>query len=135
MVEPSAVVEPAPEQVVEPAPEQAVEPAPEPPAVEPAPKVPRAPAPTASSEVELLRRAQALLAAQPGRALQLTNEHQRRFRDGVLAEEREALAIEALRRLGRAREAQRRAALFQRRYPSSVHTSRVRGSVAPPSTR
>ena len=78
----------------------------------------------------MLRRAQAALATQPARALALTSEHQRRFRSGALAEEREALAIEALSRLGRAQEAQRRAALFQRKYPHSVHASRVRGAVA-----
>lgn len=92
-------------------------------------------APAGSSEVELLRRAQAALGTQPARALALTNEHERRFRGGALAEEREALAIEALRRLGRTQEAQRRTVLFQRRYPDSVHASRVRGSAAPPTQR
>jgi hypothetical protein len=91
----------------------------------PARPAPRTPA--GSTEVELLRRAQALLATQPARALALTSEHQRRFRGGALAEEREALAIEALRRLGRTEEAQRRAVLFQRRYPHSVHARRVLG--------
>ncbi len=88
---------------------------------------PRARRTPGGSEVELLRRAQAALVAQPARALALTSEHQRRFREGVLAEEREALAIEALRRLGRLPEAQRRAEVFQRRYPNSVHASRLRG--------
>jgi hypothetical protein len=81
-----------------------------------------------ASETELLRRAQATLVTQPARTLALTTEHQRRFRDGALAEEREALAIEALRRLGRTQAADQRASLFLRRYPNSVHTSRVRGA-------
>ncbi|MEY2934533.1 MAG: hypothetical protein RL033_5282 [Pseudomonadota bacterium] len=102
------------------------------PASEPLPPATR-PSPRAASgsEAELLRRAQALLAARPERALALTAEHQRRFRDGALAEEREALAIEALRRLGRGQAAQRRALAFERRYPNSVHASRVRGTAPP----
>jgi hypothetical protein len=84
---------------------------------------------SAGSEALLLRRAQSLLAANPARALELTREHQRRHRDGALAEEREALAIEALRRLGRTQAADRRAAAFEQRYPNSVHASRVRGTL------
>jgi len=84
-----------------------------------------------SSEAELLRRAQSLLGTNPARALELTAEHQRRHRNGVLTEEREALAIEALRRLGRTQAAQRRAAAFEQHYPNSVHASRVRGTLPP----
>lgn len=113
---------------------QPSEPASKPPAShKPTSPTPRAPA--GSNEVDLLRRAQAVLATQPARALALTSEHQRRFRGGALAEEREALAIEALRRLGRTQEAQRRAAQFQRRYPQSVHASRVLGTAAQPAGR
>jgi hypothetical protein len=104
----------------------------QPPASEPAPSSTRPnPRSASGSEAELLRRAQSLLAGSPQRALALTAEHQRRFRDGALAEEREALAIEALRRLGRGQAAQRRALAFERRYPNSVHASRVRGAAPP----
>jgi hypothetical protein len=129
---------PAREPVVEPpAPVVAESPVAEPPVAEP-PVAQRAPRSAAraragGSEAELLRRAQSALGASPARALALTAEHQRRFGAGALAEEREALAIEALRRLGRTPEAQRRAAAFTRRYPHSVHASRVRGTA--PSTR
>ena len=53
-------------------------------------------------------------------ALSSTREHQRRFSDGRLVEEREALRIRALIGLGRSREAGETAALFRRRFPHSV---------------
>jgi len=53
-------------------------------------------------------------------ALASTREHQRRFSDGRLVEEREALRIRALMGLGRAREAGETAALFRRKFPRSV---------------
>ena len=53
-------------------------------------------------------------------ALASTREHQRRFSDGRLVEEREALRIRALMGLGRAREAGAIAALFRQKFPRSV---------------
>lgn len=50
----------------------------------------------------------------------------RSFPDGVLAQEREALAIEALVRLGRDEEARARAAAFAARYPTSPLAARMR---------
>jgi hypothetical protein len=44
---------------------------------------------------------------------------------GQFSEEREALAIDALLRLGRRSEAQARARAFLQRYPSSSHRERV----------
>jgi hypothetical protein len=121
---------------VEPAAKAVAEPPARAPQAEPlrAPASPHAAprAPAGSSEAQLLRRAQSLLATNPARALELTAEHQRRHRDGVLAEEREALAIEALRRLGRTQAAQRRAAAFEQRYPHSVHASRLRATAPQP---
>ena len=73
----------------------------------------------------MLARAQAALATQPQTALGLTREHQRRFPRGTLAEEREVIAIEALKRLGRTRAASARAAEFERRYHGSVHQPRL----------
>lgn len=120
------------EPVVEPPAELAPAPAPAPEPAVAAPLIAKPPvaarAARGSSEAELLRRAQSVLTASPEQALALTAEHQRRFGAGSLTEEREALAIEALRRLGRLPEAQRRAAAFAKRYPHSVHASRVRGS-------
>jgi hypothetical protein len=46
-------------------------------------------------------------------------EHARRFKDGGLAEEREALRVKALVGLGRDREAERAAAAFAARFPRS----------------
>jgi hypothetical protein len=82
-------------------------------------------------EPQLLQRAHALLAASPAEALTLTDEHVRRFPGGVLAQERELIAIEALLKLGRRRAATDRAASFLNAYPRSAHRSRVQALVAP----
>jgi hypothetical protein len=47
-------------------------------------------------------------------------EHARRFQDGRLAEEREALRVKSLAGLGRSDEARRAAAAFKARFPRSV---------------
>jgi hypothetical protein len=47
-------------------------------------------------------------------------EHARRFRDGRLAEEREALRVGALAGLGRDEEARHAASNFRTRFPQSV---------------
>jgi hypothetical protein len=87
----------------------------------------------ALSEAELLQRAQVSLAGDPARALGLTAEHQRRFPRGALVQEREVIAIEALKRLGREQAAAERAAAFAARYRGSVHRSRLReGAEAAP---
>jgi predicted Zn-dependent protease len=49
-----------------------------------------------------------------------------RYPDGILAQEREALAIEALYRVGKRDAAQTRAAAFLRAYPSSPHATKIR---------
>ena len=81
-------------------------------------------------ESALLQRAQSALADDPARALTLTNQHRRSFPSGALSEEREAIAIQALRRLGREPEARARAARFETKYPNSVHRSRVQATAA-----
>jgi hypothetical protein len=53
-------------------------------------------------------------------ALASTREHQRRFSEGQLVEEREALRIRALMGLGRAREAGETATRFRQKFPRSV---------------
>lgn len=87
--------------------------------------------PSLEDEARLLKHAQAELVTAPERALQLTQEHARRFRRGVLTQEREALAIEALARLGRQSEARRRLQQFTRDYPGSPHARRVAESLTP----
>jgi hypothetical protein len=56
-------------------------------------------------------------------ALTMVAEHVRRFRNGALVEEREALRIKSLAGLGRREEAQRAAAAFHARFPHSVFFS------------
>ena len=126
---PSLQVSPKPSPVV-----PAVPPAAEnaPAAPEPAPaaaldsapvaaKLPEKPTPPARlSEAELLEQARAALRADPARALQRANEHAARFPRGVLVQEREVLAIQALRKLGRSADADRRAAAFVKAFPGSA---------------
>lgn len=77
------------------------------------------------AEAELLERAQAALATRPKDALALTREHQRRFPRGLLVQEREVIAIDALSRLGQKRAASAKAAEFEERYRGSVHQPRL----------
>jgi hypothetical protein len=53
-------------------------------------------------------------------ALVPIGEHTRRFKDGRLTEEREALRVKALAGLGRTKEARRAANAFESRFPRSV---------------
>jgi hypothetical protein len=97
--------------------------------LDPAPRV-TVPPPTATSgdlpgELDLLARARRVVASDPARALQLTAEHGRRYQDGVLVQEREVLAIEALQRLGHREMAAARARRFAERYPDSAHRVRL----------
>lgn len=62
-------------------------------------------------------------------ALSALDEHARRFPRGDLAEEREALAVQALARAGRDDEASARASRFEARYPRSVLVPVVRAAV------
>jgi hypothetical protein len=77
------------------------------------------------SEPVLLEQARRALASSPASALALTNQHAARFPHGVLAQEREVIAIAALRRLGRGAEADRRAAAFAQAFPGSAHQRMV----------
>jgi hypothetical protein len=82
------------------------------------------------AELELLRRARGQLADTPQRALDTTDQHHALFRDGVFAEEREAIAIEALVRLGQHARARQRAKAFHSRYPNSAYARRLE-TIAP----
>lgn len=116
---------------VQPVPEASVEPArPE--------AEPRAPA-SGTEEATLLRSARQALARSPERALSLTEDHLRLFPHGILDQEREALAIEALIKLGRIVKARTRAHDFERTYRDSPHRTRIErafkgvpGGLAPP---
>jgi hypothetical protein len=86
----------------------------------------------ATNEAWWLDQAQAELASDPARALAATAEHRRRFPHGVLAQEREVIAIEALQRLGRQAEARARGARFFSRFPDSAYREKVRSVIGDP---
>lgn len=65
----------------------------------------------------------------PSGALAMLAEIDRKVPGGVLGQEREALAIEALARSGQAESASRRAKSFVDRFPSSPHVSSVRAFI------
>jgi len=76
---------------------------------------------TGLDELRLLRRARAAVAEGDFEgALRPIAEHARRFPDGTLAEEREALRVKSLSTLGQSEEARRAASAFRRRFPHSV---------------
>jgi len=77
------------------------------------------------SEAELLFGARKSMPSEPARALQLLTEHATRYPHGLLVPEREVLAIEALRSLGRTTAANARLRRFQERYPDSLHLKRL----------
>lgn len=83
------------------------------------------------SETSLLFEARAALGGDPEAALRLLNEHATRFAGGLLTPEREVLAIDALRRLGRAQEAEVRTRQFRARYPNSLHLLPVAHKASP----
>ena len=78
-----------------------------------------------ATEVDLLDRAQDALSSRPGEALALADEHAVRYPAGVLAQEREVIAIDALVRLGRPGDARARADRFFRDFPASAHRPRI----------
>ncbi|AKV00300.1 hypothetical protein AKJ09_06963 [Labilithrix luteola] len=129
LVNPPAPAAPEPVAAVDPpVPSKVDEPAASP-APEASPSAPIARAPSGESEVAYLRRAQASLNMNPTRALALADEHPSRFPEGVLAQEREVIAIDALVKLRRTAEARTRAGAFRSRYPSSAHLARVLSAV------
>jgi hypothetical protein len=78
-------------------------------------------------ELEVLQPARAAVALRDfSSALPILAEHERRFPNGRLAEEREALRVQALSGMGRMEEAGRAAAAFRERFPGSVLLSRMR---------
>lgn len=90
-----------------------------------------APSSSASNEpeVKMLARAQDALRGRPAEALAIADEHARRHPNGMLAQEREVIAIEALVQSGRTADARARATRFEQRFPGSAQISRVRSLV------
>ncbi|HEY3498803.1 MAG TPA: hypothetical protein VGK73_29130 [Polyangiaceae bacterium] len=81
--------------------------------------------PSGIPEDQLLEQARSALRSNPAQALSLARQHQLDFPHGALAQEREVIAIEALRRLGRTEEAARRTERFERLYPQSPHQRKL----------
>jgi hypothetical protein len=79
-----------------------------------------------AAELDLLTRAQVAYAAREfSEVLARVAEHGRKFPNGRLTEEREALRIRALEGAGRAEEARRAAAAFESRFPRSIMLPRL----------
>lgn len=74
----------------------------------------------------LVRARQALAAAQPAVAMAYVHQHRQRFATGKLLQEREALEVHCLAKLGQSAEARVRAAAFLARYPTSPHREKMR---------
>jgi len=80
----------------------------------------------ARAELRLLRQARAAVAREDyASALRPIAAHAHRFKDGRLAEEREALRVKSLAGLGRSEDARRAATSFRARFPRSVLLSAV----------
>jgi hypothetical protein len=82
-----------------------------------------------TEEVRLITECRATLSMNPARSLAAAEEHRGRFPDGLLAEEREVLAIEALSALGMSEKAIHRAAAFGARHPESPYRMRIRAAL------
>lgn len=80
-------------------------------------------------EANYLRRAQAMVNADPAGALATLREHPARYPHGFLVQERDVMIIDSLVRLGRMDEARARAKSFSAAYPSSAHASRIESLV------
>lgn len=73
------------------------------------------------SEARLLAAARSALSTDPQRALQLLNEHRAAYPRGVLAQEREVMRVDALKRAGQQDAAKKAAETFRKEHPDSVH--------------
>jgi outer membrane protein assembly factor BamD (BamD/ComL family) len=71
-----------------------------------------------------------LIQGDPERALAHIETHRTKYPEGFLAEERDAMQVEALARAGRYEDARRAAARFRARRPSSMYTSTVDDAIA-----
>ena len=79
----------------------------------------------------LARAHEALLRGAPGTALAITDAHGSAYPRGVLAQEREMIAIEALEKRGDHAGARARAMAFRRHYPGSSHLPRLDAMLPP----
>jgi hypothetical protein len=122
-----------------PAPPPIEAPVPEPaPVAEPAAPAPKTPVHRSSdaslaAERALIEQARTALGrGKPDDCLSAVDEHARRFPHGQLAEEREALAVQALAQTGRVADARRRAGAFHLNFPHSLLRPAVDAAVRAP---
>ncbi|APR77083.1 Hypothetical protein A7982_02430 [Minicystis rosea] len=92
----------------------------------PEPAAPSAAGGALSAELEHLGRLRAREAGDPATVLALAVEGNQRFPSGLFVQEREAIAIGALVRLGRRAEARTRAHAFLASYPRSAFAERIK---------
>jgi hypothetical protein len=83
------------------------------------------PLPAPEDEASLLYRAKQATRLDRQAAFRMLALHAEYFPNGALVEEREVLAIDLLRRMGRAAEAKERAARFLERFPASNYRNAV----------
>jgi hypothetical protein len=76
-------------------------------------------------EADMLHEAKRALPEHPARSLAITLQHARIHPEGLLQEERDALRIEALVRLGHTARASEAFAAFRSRYPRSAYAQRM----------
>ena len=82
-----------------------------------------------SSEAEIIEQARRQLQNNPAQALAFTKTHGRLYPKGILAQEREVIAIEALARLGKSKAAEKRADAFRAAQPNSIHDLHLRSTL------
>jgi hypothetical protein len=85
---------------------------------------------SAGDELELLERADRALTTDPATALSLAESHAKLFPSGSMEEEREVIAVTALERLGRDREARTRADRFMRAHAGNAYALRIQRALA-----
>jgi hypothetical protein len=83
-------------------------------------------------EAKLVQSARQALDTEPGRALRLTETIAKQFPRGQLVEERRAIAIQALAKLGRTEQARKQAEAFLKRYGRGPHAASVRRAAGLP---
>jgi len=82
-----------------------------------------------TTEAEIIEQARRQLQSNPAQALASTKTHSRLYPNGVLAQEREVIAIEALARLGKSKAAEKRADAFRAAQPNSIHDLHLRSTL------
>jgi len=81
---------------------------------------------TIADEARLLEQARSALSSNPARAMDLVERHQQMYPNGQMGSERELIAVDALVRLGRQAEAERRAAPYLQQTTDSLYARRLR---------